>query len=119
MEQLPLVVVVAAASRQIIDTVLDELDRQLAEEEVRTPRYRVSFHERTGMRYEARVASRVEADDRIAEAFGANADIDFADVFTPTGDWLTRVGRDRSAGHLLAAPASDRPARRRVPCHAM
>jgi hypothetical protein len=96
-EQMLLTAVIAAAGRQVVAAVLAELDRELADEEVRRAPYRVQFHERCGLEYAAHVASRHDSVGRVHEAFGANRDIDFADVFGPSGDWLTRIARDPMA----------------------
>src|SRR5437867_370343 len=107
-EQLRFGALVTAAGRQVVAAVLDDLDRALAAEDaLRTP-YRLQFHERSGTGYATRVGSRHESMERATEAFAANQDIDFVDVFGPSGDWLTRVGREPAHGRLVAAPASDR-----------
>jgi hypothetical protein len=77
------------------------------------PRYRIDFVELRGATYQARVGSRDEAVERIAEAFAANPDIAYADLFTPAGDWSERIGRTPQDGHLVAAPATDGVSRRK------
>lgn len=81
---------------------------------VHRPRYRIAFVEFHGATYQVRVASRDEALERITEAFEANPDIVYADLFTPAGDWSERIARTSQGGHLVAAPATDATHRRQA-----
>lgn len=112
-EQLRLGAVVAAAGREVVAAVLADLDRELRVADAQRAPYRLNFHERCGTAYAGRVSSRHESIERANEALAANNDLDFVDVFGPSGDWLTRVGRDEdSGGRLVPASATDRLARR-------
>src|SRR5207302_743208 len=106
-EQLHFGVVVTAAGRQVVAAVMADLDRELAVEDARRTPYRLHFHERSGAEYATRVGSRHESIERADEALAANRDMDFVDVFGPSGDWLARVGREPTCGRLVAAPATD------------
>lgn len=77
------------------------------------PRYRIAFAESRGATYDVRVSDRDEAMQRIREAFDANPDIAYADLFTPAGDWSERIPRSSPSGHLVAAPTTDAIPRRR------
>jgi hypothetical protein len=78
-------------------------------------RYRIDLVELTGATYRLGVGSRDGALERIAEAFEANPDIVYADLFTPAGDWSDRIARTSPCGHLVAAPATDTIPRRKTP----
>jgi hypothetical protein len=106
-EQLQFGAVVTAAGRQVVAAVLADLDRELAAEDARRTPYRLHFHERSGLEYATRVGSRHESLERADEALAANPDLDFVDVLGPSGDWLTRVGREPASGRLVCAPATD------------
>lgn len=78
-------------------------------------RYRIDLVELKGATYPVRVTSREQALERIAEAFAANPDIAYADLFTPAGDWSERIPRGPAPGRLVAAPATDLRTRRSRP----
>ena len=110
-EQLGFTSLLGQASRSAVDDVLRELEREYFDS-LDAPRYRVDLVELSGALYRVRVGSRDAALGRIAEAFGANRDIAYADLFTPCGDWSERIGREPHRGHLLPAPATDGITRR-------
>ena len=105
-EQLGFTSLLGEASRSAVDEVLRELEREDFDS-LDAPRYRVDLVEPSGVLYRVRVGSRDAALERITEAFGANPDIAYADLFTPRGDWSQRIGRQSHRGHLLPAPATD------------
>lgn len=76
------------------------------------PRNRIDLVELNGATYRIHVGSRDEALERVTEAFDANPDIVYADLFTPRGDWSERIARTPQPGHLVPAPATDNPRRR-------